>query len=130
MTDNSWPNLILDHNVDTFLKDGIMYRKKFHFLENDFLLFFLSRFNQGFFPCFNVEKLAIFFPKNYWFEIKLRKEIDILELKLKKSNVALFVNKKKVLNNDFWGEWSHFFNLKKMISTHAQYFFDKMALIR
>ncbi len=63
MTHNSWPNLILDHNVDIFLKDGIMDRKKSHFLENDFLLLFLSSSNQGFFPCFDVEKLAIFSPK-------------------------------------------------------------------
>jgi hypothetical protein len=42
-----------------------MDRKKSHFLENDFLLLFLSSSNQGFFPCFDVEKLAIFFPKKY-----------------------------------------------------------------
>jgi hypothetical protein len=53
--------LILDHNVDIFLKDGIMDRKKFHFLENDFLLLFLSSSNQGFIPYFDVGKLVIFF---------------------------------------------------------------------
>jgi len=73
MIHNSWPNLILDHNVDIFLKDGIMDRKKFHFLENDFLLLFLSSSNQGFIPYFDVGKLVIFFWKKYWFEIKLRK---------------------------------------------------------